>query len=83
MTPAGAIRAATVDAANLLGVEGDRGAIETGKLADLIAVEGNPLADVTVLENVKWVMKGGQVAELRADPLVRSPRLPCGKGSGL
>ena len=60
MTPAQAIRAATIDAAELLGVD-DRGIIASGKLADLVAVEGDPLADVTVLEKVSFVMKGGIV----------------------
>jgi imidazolonepropionase-like amidohydrolase len=61
MTPAQAIRAATVDAARLLG-EADRlGSIETGRLADLIAVDADPLQDVTVLQQVRWVMAGGRV----------------------
>jgi imidazolonepropionase-like amidohydrolase len=60
MKPADALRAATTAAADLLGVE-DRGVIAPGKLADLIAVRGNPLADVTVLERVEWVMHGGRV----------------------
>jgi imidazolonepropionase-like amidohydrolase len=60
MTPADALRAATVNAADLLG-KSDRGTIEAGKLADLIAVAGNPLEDVRVLEHVQWVMHGGQV----------------------
>jgi imidazolonepropionase-like amidohydrolase len=49
-----------VNAADLLGVI-DRGVIARGKLADLIAVPGNPLQDVKGLENVVWVMKGGVV----------------------
>jgi imidazolonepropionase-like amidohydrolase len=60
MKPADALRAATTSAADLLGVD-DRGVIATGKLADLIAVRGNPLADVSVLEHVEWVMHGGRV----------------------
>lgn len=55
-----AIRTATLNAADLLGVN-DRGVIAPGKLADLIAVRGNPLEDVRVLEQVPWVMKGGVV----------------------
>ncbi|MCP5396982.1 MAG: amidohydrolase family protein [Sphingomonadaceae bacterium] len=61
MTPLQAIRAATVNAAQVLGREGELGRIATGYLADMIAVEGDPLADVTVLEQVSGVMKGGQV----------------------
>ena len=60
MKPADAIRAATVSAADLLGVT-DRGTLAAGKLADVIAVRGNPLDDVTTLERVVFVMKGGTV----------------------
>jgi len=60
MKPIDAIRTATVNAADLLGVI-DRGVIARGKLADLIAVPGNPLQDVKMLEKVVWVMKGGVV----------------------
>lgn len=62
MTPAGAIRAATVNAADLLGVD-DRGRVAEGLLADLIAVPGNPLEDVTALERVEFVMVGGEVVK--------------------
>lgn len=62
MRPADAIRTATVNAADLLGVT-DRGTIAPGKLADLIAVRGNPLEDVRVLQQVPWVMKGGVVVK--------------------
>jgi imidazolonepropionase-like amidohydrolase len=62
MRPADAIRTATLSAADLLGVT-DRGQIATGKLADLIAVKGNPLEDVRVLQQVPWVMKGGVVVK--------------------
>ncbi|HEY8104593.1 MAG TPA: amidohydrolase family protein [Gemmatimonadales bacterium] len=60
MKPIDAIRTATLNAADLLGVT-DRGVIAPGKLADLIAVPGNPLDDVKVLEQVSWVMKGGVI----------------------
>jgi imidazolonepropionase-like amidohydrolase len=60
MSPIEAIRAATVNAADLLGVD-DRGRIAPGTLADLIAVPGDPLEDVRVLEDVRFVMKGGRV----------------------
>lgn len=60
MTPAQAIRAATTVAAELIDVE-DRGRLESGLLADVIAVPGDPTADITVTEQVSFVMKGGQV----------------------
>ena len=62
MTPAQAIRAATSDAAQLMGWQDRVGTIEAGKFADLIAVEGDPLKDITELQRVKFVMKGGLVA---------------------
>jgi len=61
MTPAAAVRAATSVAADLLGWQDRVGSIADGKFADLIAVSGDPLADITELERVKFVMKGGQV----------------------
>jgi imidazolonepropionase-like amidohydrolase len=60
MTPLEALRTATLNAADLLGVD-DRGEIAVGKLADLVAVPGNPLEDIHVTERVTWVMKGGVV----------------------
>jgi imidazolonepropionase-like amidohydrolase len=62
MTPSESIRAATLYAADLLGVD-DRGAIEPGMLADLVAVEGDPLEDVALLEDVLFVMIGGRVVK--------------------
>jgi imidazolonepropionase-like amidohydrolase len=61
MTSLEAIQAATINAAELLGWADRVGAIEPGKYGDLIAVEGSPLDDVTVLEKVKCVIKGGVV----------------------
>jgi len=61
MTPAQALRAATSAAAELLGQQGSLGTIESGKLADIVAVPGDPLSDVTVMEKVDFVMKGGMV----------------------
>jgi imidazolonepropionase-like amidohydrolase len=62
MPPLEAIRAATVNAAELLGWQDRIGAVEAGKYADLIALEGDPLADITVLRQVKFVMKAGTIA---------------------
>jgi imidazolonepropionase-like amidohydrolase len=61
LTPLQAIQTATVHAAKLLDRADSIGALETGKYADLIAVEGDPTKDVTTLERVKFVMKGGAV----------------------
>ena len=60
LTPLEAIRSATLNAVDLLGVD-DRGLIAPGRWADLVAVPGNPLEDVRVLEDVRFVMKGGKV----------------------
>ncbi|MEZ5945656.1 MAG: amidohydrolase family protein [Hyphomonas sp.] len=60
-TPEEAIRAATVVAADHVEMAADIGSIEAGKLADIIAVDGDPLEDVTELESVDFVMKGGVV----------------------
>jgi imidazolonepropionase-like amidohydrolase len=62
MQPLDAIRTATVNAADLIGWGDKVGSLEKGYLADLIAVEGNPLSDVKTLEKLKFVMKGGTVA---------------------
>ena len=62
MTPAEALQTATTNAAALLGMPGQLGAIAPGYFADLVAVEGDPLSDIkVVIGNVRWVMKDGQV----------------------
>ena len=63
MTPMQAIRSATLDAAELLGWKDRVGSLEPGKLADLIAVQGDPLKDIHLLEEVSFVMKGGAVVK--------------------
>ena len=60
MTPLDAIRAATVVSADLIDAD-DRGRLEAGLLADVIGVRGDPLEDITVTEQVEFVMKGGDV----------------------
>ena len=61
MTPLQAIRAATLGTARLFGIEGEAGALRPGLQADLVAVAGDPLQDVSVLEDVRFVMKQGRV----------------------
>ena len=63
LTPLQAIQAATVNDADLLGWSDKVGTIEAGKWADIIVVDGDPLKDVTTLEHVKLVMKGGEVVK--------------------
>lgn len=64
MTPAQALKAATTEPAAMLGMENSLGAVAPGFYADIVAVEGDPLADITAVsrrENVRWVMKAGRV----------------------
>ncbi len=64
MLPMAAIKAATVDAATLLGKAGTIGTIEAGKDADIVAVDGDPIANIRVLESMDFVMKHGRVHKL-------------------
>jgi imidazolonepropionase-like amidohydrolase len=61
MTPLQVLRAATIGNAQMMGWESKIGSLEKGKFADVVAVCGDPLADITELERVKFVMKGGQI----------------------
>jgi len=63
LTPLQAIQAATLNAADLLGWSGKVGTLEPGAWADIVAVDGDPVKDVTTLERVKFVMKGGEVVK--------------------
>ncbi len=63
MTPIQAIQTATVNAADLLGWSDRIGTIEAGKFADIVAVNGDPTKDVTLLQNPTFVMKGGAVVK--------------------
>ncbi|HSB77123.1 MAG TPA: amidohydrolase family protein [Terriglobales bacterium] len=67
LSPLQAIQAATINAADLLGWSDRVGSLEPGHYADLIAVEGDPLQDVTTLERVRFVMKGGEVVKALSD----------------
>ena len=61
MPPMKAIQSATVEAAKLLGEYEQFGSLAEGKIADIIAVNGNPVEDITILEEVDFVMKSGSV----------------------
>jgi imidazolonepropionase-like amidohydrolase len=61
LPPLTAVQAATVNAADLIGWSDRVGTLEPGKFADIIAVDGDPIADVRILQNVRFVMKGGEV----------------------
>ena len=61
MSPAQAIQSATTVAAEMMGWQDRIGSIDKGKFADIVAVSGDPLKDITELERVGFVMKGGQV----------------------
>jgi imidazolonepropionase-like amidohydrolase len=61
MTPIEALRTATMNGAELQGRSKDIGTLEPGKFADIVAVDGDPLSDITVMEKVVFVMKGGEV----------------------
>jgi imidazolonepropionase-like amidohydrolase len=63
MTSLQAIQTATINDADLLGWSDKIGTLEAGKWADIIAVDGDPLQDVTTLQHVKFVMKGGAVVK--------------------
>ena len=74
MTPWQIIQAATVNGAELLGWQDRVGSIEAGKFADIVATAGNPSADVTELERVKFVMKGGEVVRDDVSATRMNPR---------
>ncbi|MBI1360458.1 MAG: amidohydrolase family protein [Alphaproteobacteria bacterium] len=71
MKPIDTIIAATSSAADLIGDTADIGSVQKGRYADLVAVNGDPLADVTQLEHVQFVMKGGEVYKQNGQPLFR------------
>jgi imidazolonepropionase-like amidohydrolase len=64
----GALQAATINAATMLGKDQDVGTIEPGRYADIVAVKGDPLSDITVMEHVDFVMQGGRILKDPAHP---------------
>jgi imidazolonepropionase-like amidohydrolase len=73
MTTLGALQAATINGAELLGKDGEVGTIEPGHYADIVAVQGDPLADITVMEHVAFVMQGGKIIKDPARPDLNQP----------
>ena len=71
MTPADALFAATRNAADLLSMTGSAGCLRAGCFADMIAVNGDPLRDITTMEHVQWVMKGGTVYKRDGQPVAQ------------
>jgi imidazolonepropionase-like amidohydrolase len=61
MTPEQALKTATVDAAELMGIEDRLGRLKPGYLADIAAIDGNPLENIDAIQKVRWVMKAGAV----------------------
>ncbi len=76
MTPMNALAAATVNASDLIGDSQDIGAIEPGKFADIVAVTGDPLKDITEMERVAFVMKGGVVYKAGGKEVVAAAPRP-------
>lgn len=74
MTSARILRAATIDAARLLGVDREVGSLEAGKIADLLAIDGDPLADVAALGRVRMVMQAGAIVVPSGPAAAGSPR---------
>jgi imidazolonepropionase-like amidohydrolase len=76
LSPMDAIRAATSSAADLIGDPADIGSVQAGRYADIVAVTGDPLADVTQLERVQFVMKGGVVYRSGGAPVMVPLKAP-------
>ena len=69
MAPARAIQAGTIANATMMGWQKDIGSVSAGRLADLVAVSGDPVADITELQRARFVMKGGKVIRHDAVPV--------------
>jgi imidazolonepropionase-like amidohydrolase len=65
LSPLQSIQAATLNASDLIGWADRVGTLEPGKFADIVAVQGDPLTNVRVLENINFVMKGGEIIKNR------------------
>jgi imidazolonepropionase-like amidohydrolase len=74
LSPAEALRTATLDAARALGYASELGSIEAGKLADLVVLDGDPLEDIGALRRIRAVVSGGRYLPL--DTLLRPSRAP-------
>ena len=81
LTPMQAIQAATVNVAKAFRKDTDFGTVEPGKVADLIAVDGDPLKDVWATQNVKLVVLGGKIADHEFTPIIRIRSLRSGHGA--
>jgi imidazolonepropionase-like amidohydrolase len=68
LSPLGALQAATINAATMLGKDKDVGSLEPAHYADIVAVKGDPLSDITVMEHVAFVMQGGKIIKDPAHP---------------
>jgi imidazolonepropionase-like amidohydrolase len=64
MPPMETIQSATINTAKLLKIDSILGSIEVGKMADIIAIDGNPIEDINTMENVVFVMKEGELIDL-------------------
>jgi imidazolonepropionase-like amidohydrolase len=73
MSPMDAIIAATGSAADLIGATESIGSVRPGRYADIVAVSGDPLSDITELERVKFVMKGGEIYKSNGELLPPKP----------
>lgn len=79
MSPHQALRVATLDGASMLGADAQIGSLEAGKLADLMVIDGNPLADIRQTTNITWVMRGGRLRSAETLDEIWPEKKPFGK----